>query len=128
MTPQEQELIAQLFARLKEASTQPKDADADRLISHGIMEQPNAPYLLVQTVLTQDMALNQAQQRIAELENQLAEARAAQPAQPPQATSFLGRALGRGSVPATGPHLLNTRSAIDRGRWYTAARHGRPAS
>lgn len=103
MTPQEHELIAQLFARLNEASAQPKDADADRLISHDIMEQPNAPYLLVQTVLIQDMALSQAQQRIAELEKQLAEVRAAQPAQPSEATSFLGRALGRGSVPATGP-------------------------
>jgi uncharacterized protein len=103
MTPQDEELIAQLFSRLKEASTEPQDPDADRLISRGIAEQPKAPYLLVQTVLIQDMALNQAQQRIAELENQLAEVRAARPAQPPQVASFLGRALGRGSVPATGP-------------------------
>jgi hypothetical protein len=55
-------------------------------------------------VLIQDMALSQAQHRVAELENQLAEAKAASSAQPSQpAASFLGGALSRGSVPPAGP-------------------------
>jgi hypothetical protein len=69
--------------------------------------QPDAPYLLVQTVLIQDMALHQAQGRIADLERQLAEAKTAAttPAQP---TSFLGGLFGGGSsaapnVPPSGP-------------------------
>jgi len=96
MTPQEQQLITELFARLKQTPAQAKDADADQLIRQGVMEHPEAPYLLVQTVLIQDMALSQAQHRVAELEQQLAEAKAASSAQPAQpATSFLGGALSR---------------------------------
>ena len=100
MTPQEQQLITELFARLKQTPAQATDADAAQLIRKGVMENPEAPYLLVQTVLIQDMALSQAQYRVAELEHQLAEAKAASSAQPSQpATSFLGGAPSRGSVP-----------------------------
>jgi uncharacterized protein len=108
MIPQEQQLITELFARLQQTPAQAKDADADQLIRKGVMENPEAPYLLVQTVLIQDMALSQAQHRVAELEQQLAEAKEASSAQPAQpATSFLGGALShflggapsRGSVP-----------------------------
>jgi uncharacterized protein len=104
MTPQEETLITQLFARLKEVPAQPREAEADRLISHGIAEQPDAPYLLVQTVLIQDMALSQAQQRIAELEKQLAEVGTRETVPAPQPTSFLNREPGRGSVPASPWH------------------------
>jgi uncharacterized protein len=101
MTAQEETLITQLFARLKDVPAPPKEAEADRLISRGIAERPDAPYLLVQTVLIQDMALRQAQQRIAELEKQLAEAGTRETTPAPQATNFLNSALGRGSVPAS---------------------------
>ncbi len=96
MTPQERDLITALLSRLKQQGNQPKDSEAEALIRQGMAEQPDAPYLLVQTVLIQDMALHNAEHRIAELERQVA-ARAA-PA-PQAATSFLG---GRGSVPAAG--------------------------
>lgn len=99
MTPQEQQLISQLFDRLKSAPRQAKDPEADALIRRGVAEQPDTPYLLVQTVLIQDMALGNAQARIAELEQQVEAAKAAPPAQP---TSFLGGLLGGGSVPAAG--------------------------
>jgi hypothetical protein len=94
MTPQEKDLISSLLARLKQAGGQPKDPEADQLIRQAMAEQQDAPYYLVQTVLIQDMALNQAQARIAELEKQLAEAQ-----QPKQPTSFLGGLLGRGNEP-----------------------------
>jgi len=97
MTPQERDLITALLARLKQQGNQPKDPEADALIRQGLAEQPDAPYLLMQTVLIQDMALHEGQRRIAELEQQLAAARAAAP---PSGTSFLGR--GRGSVPSAG--------------------------
>ena len=105
MTPQEQQLIMELFARLKQTPAQTKDADADQLIRTGVMENPEAPYLLVQIVLIQDMALSQAQHRVAELEQQLAEAKEASSAQPSQpATSFLGGALSHflGGAPSRG--------------------------
>jgi hypothetical protein len=95
MTPQEKELVTQLFDRLKQAPAQPKDLDAESLIRDGIAAHPDAPYLLVQTALIQNIALDNAQARIADLERQLSEARQAA-AKP---TSFLGGLLGRDAPP-----------------------------
>ena len=106
MTPQERDLIAQLFARLPQP-TEPRDPEADALIGQTLRQRPDAPYFLVQTVLIEEMALAQAQRRIADLERQLASAQAAS-APPQQPTSFLGRALSSGAAPearagASGP-------------------------
>lgn len=100
MTPQERDLITNLLSRMKAQSGQPKDAEAEAVIRQAVGELSDAPYLLVQTVLIQDMALNASQNRISDLERQLATAKAPPAAQP--ATSFLGGA-GQGSVPSTGP-------------------------
>lgn len=101
MTPQEKELISSLMGRLKKVGSEPKDEGAEALIRQSMAEQPDAPYQLVQTVLIQDMALNQAQSRIADLERQLADAKArTQPA-----SSFLGGLAGRtgAAMPPFGP-------------------------
>src|SRR5262244_1469704 len=92
MTPQERDLLTTLLDRLKStaAQGQPKDPDADRAIRQAVAERPDMPYYLVQTVLIQDLSLHQAQARIAELEQQLADANQSQS----QPTSFLGRLLG----------------------------------
>src|SRR5262249_52803520 len=96
MTPQERDLITTLLQRLKSAGTgQPKDTEADALIRQAMREQPDMPYYLVQTVLIQDLSLHQAQTKIADLEQQLAEAQA----QKSSGTSFLGALFGR-SEPA----------------------------
>jgi len=107
MTPQEKDLITTLLARLKTAGGQPKDPEADALIRQAMTEQPDAPYYLVQTVLIQDLSLHNAQNRIADLEKQLADA---QQAAKPTVTSFLGGLFGTrppapatGSAPPTGP-------------------------
>ena len=92
MTPQERELIEGLFQRLKAADKPQKDQEADELIKRRIAEQPSAPYLLAQTTLVQEHALNAAQQRIAQLEGELAN-RQGQPAG--GGTSFLGGLLAR---------------------------------
>jgi len=106
MVPQERDLITTLLSRLKSTAGQPKDPEADTLIRQAMAEQPDAPYYLVQTVLIQDISLHQAQNRIAELEKQLADAQAKPP------TSFLGNLFGSrdpappaavGSVPSAGP-------------------------
>jgi hypothetical protein len=95
MTPQERDLIASLLSRLQQAGNPAKDPEADALIRQGMSQLPDAPYLLVQTVLIQDMALAEAHRRVEELERQTA---APPPAQP---SSFLSGA--RGSVPSAGP-------------------------
>src|SRR4051795_2617324 len=93
MTPQERDLITTLLSRLKSAGTagQQKDAEADALIRQAVRDQPDMPYYLVQTVLIQDLSLHQAQSRIAELEQQLAQAQS----QKSSGTSFLGGLFGR---------------------------------
>jgi hypothetical protein len=114
MTPQEREMIDGLFQRLTAADTPQKDHEAEDLIAKRTVALPSAPYLLVQTVLVQDHALGAAQQRIAQLEKELADAHKAQAQAPAAAaggTSFLGGLLGGrwnqgGAAPAaaTAPH------------------------
>lgn len=74
MTPEEHNLISGLFDRLSQASSQAKDAEADQLIRNKIAEIPAAPYLLVQSILVMQQALANAQNRVATLEKQVAEA------------------------------------------------------
>ena len=108
MVPQERDLITTLLSRLKSTAGQPKDPDADRMIRQAMAEMPDAPYYLVQTVLIQDLSLHQAQARIAELEQQLADANASQS----QPTSFLGRLLGGGqsAQPSGSAFMRSTQS------------------
>jgi hypothetical protein len=68
MTPQERQLIDDLFDRLAKLETAPRDAEAMSAIMQGLQRAPNAVYPLVQTVLVQDEALKRADSRIQELE------------------------------------------------------------
>lgn len=106
MTPEERNLVSELFDRLATLEDAPRDPDAERLIRDGLRQAPNAPYALVQTVLVQDEALKRADARIRELES------AAPSDAEPRDTSFLGgmrdslfgkREGGRGSVPSVRP-------------------------
>jgi hypothetical protein len=67
MTPQERQLVNELFDRLAGLETTPRDPDAARAIADGLVRAPNALYPLVQTVLVQDEALKRADARIREL-------------------------------------------------------------
>src|SRR3954452_19025098 len=82
MTPEERNLVIELFDRLATLEDAQRDPEAERLIRDGLRQAPNAPYALVQTVLVQDEALRRANARIQELEG------AAQTA--PRDSSFLG--------------------------------------
>ena len=105
MTPEERNLVIELFDRLATLEDAPRDPDAERLIRDGLRQAPNAPYALVQTVLVQDEALKRADARIRELES------AAPSDAEPRDTSFLGgmrdslfgKREGRGSVPSVRP-------------------------
>jgi hypothetical protein len=107
MTPQERQLIDDLFGRLARLESAPRDPEAVAAISQGLQQAPNAVYALVQTVLVQDEALKRAHSRIEELEQ----------AQAPQQTQSSGGFLDsmrdsifgssqsqpRGSVPNVPP-------------------------
>jgi hypothetical protein len=68
MTPQERQMIDELFDRLARLESAPRDPDAAAAIAQGLRKAPNAVYPLVQTVLLQDEALKRADSRIQELE------------------------------------------------------------
>lgn len=107
MNEQDRQAIEGLFTRLADAERQagPKDAQAEAFIKQQIGAQPGAPYLMAQTIVMQTYALEQAQQRIGELEDQ-----AETPASSSGGGSFLSGIFGGGSsansrtssVPAAG--------------------------
>ena len=68
MTPQERQLIDDLFERLAKLESAKRDPEAMSAIMQGLRSAPNAVYALVQTALVQDEALKRADQRIQELE------------------------------------------------------------
>lgn len=104
MTPQERQLVDDLFDRLSKLENAPRDPDAIAAISDGLRKAPAAVYALVQTTLLQDEALKRAHNRIQELE-------AAHAPEPAQSGGFLdtmrdtlfGGSPSRGSVPNVPP-------------------------
>jgi hypothetical protein len=68
MTPQERQLIDDLFDRLAKLESAPRDSEATSAIMQGLRNAPNAVYALVQTALVQDEALKRANDRIQQLE------------------------------------------------------------
>src|SRR6185437_13342753 len=71
MTEQERQLIQGLATRIQNAPPPQVDREADDLIRRSIT-RPDAVYLLLQTVLIQDMALNQAKAQIDDLKQRTA--------------------------------------------------------
>jgi hypothetical protein len=110
MTPQERQLVDELFDRLSGVENAPRDPDAAAVIAQGLRKAPNAVYALVQTVLVQDEALKRANSRIQELEA------AGAPVQN-QSGGFLdsmretifGQSQPRGSVPNVRPPEIASR-------------------
>jgi uncharacterized protein len=108
MTPQERQLVDELFDRLAKLEDAPRDPDAERLIADGVRQAPHAPYVLVQTVLVQDEALKRANARIQELEG------GGQPQEQPRGfldnmrDTLFGHEERRGSVPTVRPGGLGS--------------------
>lgn len=75
MDHKERRVIDDLFVKVREAERQggPRDAEAEALIRHHVSGQPAAPYYMAQAIVVQQDALANAQTRIQELEQQLAE-------------------------------------------------------
>jgi uncharacterized protein len=118
MTPEERQLLDGLFQRVATTGSTPRDAQAEAFINDAIRMQPHAPYVLAQTVLVQQQALEAATRRLQELE--------AQGNAPQQETSFLGN-LGRSlfgsgqSAPPPPPRNNYDASAFARNPSYGSA-------
>lgn len=121
MTPQERQLVDDLFDRLSKLENAQRDPDATAAISEGLRKAPGAVYALVQTTLLQDEALKRAHNRIQELE-------AANTPEQAQSGGFLdtmrdtlfGGGPSRGSVPNVPPRdsrpMWNTGQAMQQGQ------------
>lgn len=125
MTPQERQLIDDLFDRLAKLESAPRDADAAAAIAQGLRSAPNAIYALVQTVLVQDEALKRANTRIQDLEQALAAGSGQAQSGQTQSGGFLDsmreKILGtqgqpRGSVPNVPPPLPENRPVWNSGQ------------
>jgi hypothetical protein len=91
MTPEERTMLEDLADKVQKTQVPPKDPEAEDFIRKSIGSRPDALYLMTQTVLIQNMALEHAQQQIRELQE-----RASQAAPVSTGTSFLGGAPGGG--------------------------------
>ena len=117
MTPQERQLVDDLFDRLSRVEGAPRDPDAAAVIAQGLRNAPNAVYALVQTVLLQDEALKRANSRIQELE-------AGGGGEQHQSGGFLdsmretifGQNQSRGSVPNVPPRETSSRPVWNSGQ------------
>ena len=68
MLSEERRLIEDLFDRLASAENQPRDPEVEQFIADELRRVPHAPYLMAQTIIAQNQALEAAARRIEALE------------------------------------------------------------
>ena len=68
MTPEERQMLGGLFQRVNAAAATQRDDEAEAFINDAVRAAPHAPYVLAQTVLVQQQALEAAASRLAQLE------------------------------------------------------------
>lgn len=97
MTSQEQDLLSGLIDRVNNTTLPNKDTEAERYIANAFGSNPDAPYILCQTVLVQQFAMDNAQRQLAAAQAEIAQLhRSAQQAPPEEHGSFLGNLFGLG--------------------------------
>ena len=101
MDSNDRQAIAGLFQRLEQVESQspPRDGEAEAFIREEISRQPGAPYYMAQTIVMQDYALQAAQARIEELEQELAE-------RPAGGSGLLGGLFGNGAREPARPRTV----------------------
>ena len=90
MTPQEQGMLDGLIGRVQNTSLAGKDSEAEQRIQGALGSNPDALYILCQTVLVQGYALEQATQQLQAAKQQLAQAQQGQGSHP----GFLEKIFG----------------------------------
>ncbi len=106
MTPQEQQLLTDLTAKINSTVLQDKDPQAEQFLTQSLGRNPDAAYIMAQTILVQNYALTQAQQQLQQVNQQLEQTQQQlqqQAQQPQKHTSFLGNLLGTDNTPAPPP-------------------------
>ena len=136
MNPQERQLVDDLFDRLSQVESAPRDPDAIAAIAEGLRRAPNAVYALVQTTLLQDEALKRAHNRIQELEaGSAGEQRQSGGFLDSMRDSIFGQNQPRGSVPNVRPPEVGGRPVWNSGQvmqqaqppgQYSQAPYGQP--
>lgn len=106
MTPQERDVIAGIFDRLKQAANQPRDPEAENFIAQRLREQPYAPYAMAQAVYVQETALTNLQAQVEDLQAQLRELQSRPAEAPAQSGGFLSGIFGGGAQPAARPRSV----------------------
>ena len=115
MDRNDRQAIEDLFDKLAtvERQSPPRDAESETFIRDKIARQPGAPYYVAQTIVVQEQALAAAEARLAELEEQAAEARPANGGldslfgdrrQPQRSTGSVPRAGTANRAPMQGQH------------------------
>lgn len=125
MTPEERQLISGLFDRMRSFGSPQKDPDAEALIRDSVQQIPDAAYMLVQSVLVQEHALQQADQRIRELESRVGDLERQAADAPAQSGGFLGGLFGGGAPAASPAQRANGGSVPAAGNRLSAAPSGR---
>jgi hypothetical protein len=118
MTNEEQQMLQALVERVNRTQVAEKDSDAEQMIAETLGKNPDAMYVLAQTVLVQDYALGQARRQIADLT-----ARVNQTAPAWSGGSFLGNVLGRrdAAVAAPPPMPASTQAQYQQAPLYAPA-------
>lgn len=73
MTQDERNMLADLANKFAQTQTPPKDPEAEDFIRKNIGSRPDALYLMTQTVLIQNMALQQSQRQLQEMQQRLSQ-------------------------------------------------------
>jgi len=90
VTPQEEQLLNSLVEKINQTQLQEKDPDAEALLNRELGANQDSLYIFAQTVLVQNIALEQAKAQVTQLQQQVQQARQ----QPAHSVSFLGSLLG----------------------------------
>lgn len=95
MNDEERQVITGIFKRLEDVAHQPRDPQAERLISDLMQRQPYAPYAMAQSLFVQEQAVNNLHQQV-----QALQAEVQRLGQSQQSGGFLSSLFGGGSRPS----------------------------
>ncbi|KQO82160.1 DUF2076 family protein [Rhizobium sp. Leaf262] len=122
MSPEETQLLKSLFDRVRSASSTPRDAEAETLITQAVRDQPASPYYLAQAVIVQEKGLEAAAAHIRQLEERIHQLESGNTA-PQQAqqggflSSIFGGSQQQAPAPAPAPTFRNDTSGQTQGPW-----------
>lgn len=119
LNPEDRDAIEGLFDRIETVAARSgqRDADAEVLIQQRLRSAPASPYYMAQTILVQEQALRLAEQKIAELE--------AEVARRPAGGGFLGGLFGDNEPPRNRqPARRASRGPWDRDERYDNRQFG----